>query len=143
MKRLEILIAIALLTGCATVASEPPPADPQEVFRQQEIELNEAQADATCARTDLDQGVHNWCVRRQQLKADQAAQADRARADQLAEEDRRLREGRAQRQERREAIDRAFAPWRAPPPGPIYTPPPAVRNCTSMVNGNMVTTTCN
>lgn len=139
MKRLEVLIALAFLAGCVqgTASAPPPPADPQEVFRQQELELREAE---TCGRVDLDQATHNWCVRRQQVRADQAAQAERERADSLADEDRR-------RRERREGIDRAFAPWRTPAP-PIVAPQPSPtiappRTCTSLVNGNLVSTTCN
>lgn len=46
---------------------------------------------------------------------------------------------RRERQNRAEAIDRAFQP---PPPNPLLLAPRQATNCTSMVNGSLITTSC-
>lgn len=123
MKMLGVLV---LLSGCAE-ATQPPPVDPQLVYR-------EAQIDAWCARPDLDQQQRDWCFARSMYQQRMAAQAQ---ADREAAADDRQR-----RRERAEAIDRAFAPWRQPLPpiaAPVRTPP---RTCTSLVNGQIITTNC-
>jgi hypothetical protein len=119
-----LVLSIWCLVGCAEAAA-PPPTDPQAIAREAEI-------DAWCGDPRLDQQSLEWCATR---AAYQRRTADQAQADRQAAKDDRVA-----RRDRAAALRQALAPMQQPLQ-PIPAPAPA-RTCTSLVNGQIVSTTC-
>lgn len=136
-------VALCGAWGCFPVQQEPvvgPPAPSMEEQRwQQEHARLEMEAEEICANPPGDR-TRELCAERrvrQQMAAEQGERDERAREIQEHQERDRLAEDAYRRkQERAAAIRAAVAPLFAPP-----SVAPA-RSCTSMINGDLVTTLC-